>query len=74
MKFYQVLPQYDQRCKNLRVHDGDIYIANELYTPHEVERQKLNLRYMREVHVSKDSVYWFFGARFSDEVGDYEHE
>lgn len=68
MKFYQVLPQYDQRYKNPQVHDDNIYIANELYTPHEIERQKLNLKYMREVHVSKASVYFFFGARFSDEV------
>lgn len=70
MKFYQVLPQYDQRYKNLQVHNGDIYIANELYTERETERQKLNRKYMREVHVSKNSVYWFFGARFSTEVED----
>ena len=66
MKFYQVLPQYDQKYKNPRVHDDNIYIANELYTPREVERQKLNLKYMREVDVPRTSVYWFFGARFSE--------
>lgn len=66
MKYYQVLPEHDQKCKS----PSDIYIANELYTPREVERQKLNLSYMREVNISHASVYWFFGARYSTELGD----
>lgn len=66
MKYYQVLPEHDQKYKNPKVHDNNIYIANQLFTPREVERQKLNLNYMREVNVPRASVYWFFGARFSE--------
>lgn len=73
MLYYRVLPQYDQRCKNPRVRNGNIYIGNELYTPREVERQKLNMKYLELVNVSKRSVYFFFGARFSDEIAHYNN-
>ena len=65
MKYYRVLPQYDQRPQG-----NTIYIGGELYTPHEVEKQKLNMKYLEPVNVSKKSTYFFFGARFSDEIKD----
>ena len=66
MIFYRVLPQYDQRHKNPKVRDGNIYVAHELYTPSEVECQKLNVRYMQLIDVPCESVYWAFGVRFCD--------
>lgn len=62
MKYYRVKPEYDNRRKP----DGDIYIKNELYTPKEVENQKLNIEFMEVVDISKKSIYWFFGARFCE--------
>lgn len=65
MQYYRVLPQYDQQYKNPKIHDGNIYIANELYTVREVEKQQLNVAYMELVDIPKTNVYWFFGARFA---------
>ena len=62
MLYYKVKPQYDNHRKN----DGDIYIANELYTQKEVIQQKLNKDYLDVVEVSKNQIYFFFGARFAD--------
>ena len=63
MKYYRVLPLYDQRLKNPKSRDGDIYIANELYTTREIEKQRLNVACMELVDIPK--IYWFFGARFA---------
>lgn len=60
MKYYKVKPEADNK-KRL---DGDIYVANELYTPAEAKRYNLNMDYVDAVEVSKRRVYWFFGARF----------
>ena len=62
MLYYKVKPQYD----NYRKNDGDIYIANELYTQKEVIQQKLNKSYLDAVEVPKNQIYFFFGARFAD--------
>lgn len=64
MKYYKVLSRYDNKPKNPKIHDGNIYIANELYTPQEVEEQQLNVAYMEPVDIPETHVYWFFGARF----------
>ena len=61
MKYYKVKPQYDGKSKRSR---GDVYIANELYTAREVQKQNLNLTYMEEKEISSKKIYWFFGARF----------
>ena len=61
MKYYKVKPEAD----NKRRSDGSIYVANELYTEKEAEKFKLNKAFLDVVEVSKKSVYWFFGARFS---------
>ena len=62
MQYYKVKPQYD----NCRKSNGDIYIANELYTQQEVIQQKLNKDYLDVVEVPKNQIYFFFGARFAD--------
>ena len=69
MIFYRVLPQHDNKQKNPRIRDGNIYIANELYTSREVEEQQLNVTYMEPVEIPETHVYWFFGARFEAEKG-----
>lgn len=61
MKYYKVKPEAD----NKRRSNGSIYVANELYTEKEAEKFKLNKAFLDVVEVSKRSVYWFFGARFS---------
>lgn len=69
MKYYRVLSQYDNTPKNPKIHDGNIYIANELYTPREVEKQQLDTAYMELVDIHETRVFWFFGARFEAERG-----
>ena len=60
MKYYKVKPEADNRKRP----DGSIYIADELYTPSEAKKYKLNMDYMDAVNVSKRRIYWCFGARF----------
>lgn len=67
MLYYKVKPQYDNYCKNPKIHDSNIYVANELYTEKEVQKQNLNRSFLEPVEVSKKKVYWFFGARFAAE-------
>ena len=67
MLYYKVKPQYDNCYKNPKIHDGNIYVANELCTEKEVQKQNLNRSFLEPVEVSKKKVYWFFGARFAAE-------
>ena len=60
MKYYKVKTEADNKKRP----DGSIYVADELYTPAEAKRYKLNMDYMDAVEVSKRCVYWCFGARF----------
>lgn len=60
MKYYKVKKEYDNTRKN----NKDIYIANELYTQKEVDRERLNTSYMDTVEINKNRTYFFFGARF----------
>ena len=76
MKYYKVRPEFD----NKHVTADYFLVGNELYTTAELRR--LESRYNRyyrtplnfhrmfeEVEVSKRSVYFFFGARYSDSTG-----
>ena len=45
MKYYKVKPEAD----NERRADGNIYVANELYTPAEAKRYNLNMDYVDAV-------------------------
>ena len=60
MKYYKVKTEADNKKRP----DGNIYVADELYTPAEAKRYKLNMNYMDAVAVSKRCIYWCFGARF----------
>lgn len=73
MKYFRVKPEYAGKYKNPYVHNADIYVSNELYTLKEVEKQNLNKNFLKEVNISKKSVYWFFGARFSTITGGYDN-
>ena len=64
MLYYRVKPEADQRYKNPAIHNGNIYIKNELYTPREVEKHHLNMRYLEAVNISRKKTYFFFGSRF----------
>ena len=64
MKYYRIRKEYDQFPKNPKVHDGNIYIANELYTT--AEFNKLPYIYAGAyeiVEIPKNKTYWLFGTR-----------
>ena len=63
MLFFRVKREFDQKRKGL----SDIYIADELYTAREVERDKLNRAFLEGVNIPKNQTFWNFGARF--EIG-----
>ena len=63
MKYYKVKPQYDGKSKGSR---GDVYIANELYTEREVQRQNLKRTFLEEKEIYPKNTYRFFGARFEN--------
>ena len=77
MKYYKVRPEFDNKQV---ARNGYYLVGNELYTP--AELRKLENQYVQysltppnfsrmfeEVEVSKRSVYFFFGARFSPTTG-----
>ena len=76
MKYYRVKQQYDNKplCVIKRgkyINCGDILIANELYTVKEWEKVVKNHVFgcspgncVELVEISKNNIYWFFGARF----------
>jgi hypothetical protein len=65
MVYYRVKPEADQKHKNPKIHDGNVYISGEIYTAGEVERQKLNPAHLEKINVKKTETYWCFGARFT---------
>lgn len=67
MLYYKVKKEANQKRRK----DGTIYIANELYTKKEVEKLQLNTDFVQLVNVNKNSTYFFFRARFQEEVKRY---
>lgn len=68
MIYYRVRKEYDQFPQNPRIHDGNILIAEELFT--EKEFNKLPYVYagaFERIDIPRNSTYWFFGARFQKE-------
>lgn len=53
MEYYKVKTEADNKKRP----DGNIYVADELYTPAEAKRYKLNMDYMDAVNVSKRRIY-----------------
>ena len=65
MIYYRVRKEYDNFPKNPKVRDGNILVAEELYT--EKEFNELPFVYagaFERVEIPKTETYWFFGARF----------
>ena len=62
MLFYRITAEADQRPRR----DGSILVANELYTPEEVSRFKINPQFYEAVDIAESKVYWMFGARFAE--------
>lgn len=80
MQYYRVKKQYDnkillsQKGKCL-VNSGKFLVAEELYTLKEWEKITKKYffccnpaDYVEVVEVSKNKIYWFFGARFADRL------
>lgn len=76
MLYYRVKPEYDNLRKfnrKKRTWEG-IWIGNELYTPKELEKIAkrsipVETKYFEPVEVKKTEIYFFFGARFSNDTG-----
>ena len=65
MIYYRVRKEYDQFPQNPSVRDGNILVADELYTT--AEFNKLPFVYagaFERVEIPKNRTYWFFGARY----------
>lgn len=62
MKYLKVKPEFDQHRRK----DGDILVANELYTEREAEKLRISRDLCDCVEIPKSRVYWFFGARFAE--------
>ena len=68
MIYYRVRKEYDNFPQNPRIYDGNILIAEELFT--EKEFNKLPYIYagaFERIDIPRNSTYWFFGARFQKE-------
>lgn len=71
MTYYRVPEELDQKKYN----NGNLFlIKNELYTLKELKRYKLNPAAFEKIEVSKNKIYWLFGARFAPDRGDWKNE
>ena len=71
MIYYHVRKEYDNFPQNPRIHDGNILVAEELYT--EKEFNKLPFVYagaFEKVEIPKSQTYMCFGARFASRGGN----
>lgn len=65
MEYLRVKPEYDQRPTN-----KGVLVANEIYTFREWQKlrdsagRKLPMACFDQIEISKNSTYFFFGARF----------
>lgn len=74
MIYYRVRKEFNNFPQNPRIHDGNILVGGELFT--EREFNKLPYVYARafeRIDISRNSTYWFFGARFQKEELKYDH-
>lgn len=72
MKYYKVLPEYDQKTRWKFARGGGlkmdgIYIKNELYTQRELLKYLDYSNYVVPVNIPKSKIYFIFGARFAAE-------
>ena len=71
MRYYKVLPEYDNKPRYKFKRGGGleidgIYIKNELYTQRELLKYLDYSSYTIPVEVSKSKIYFMFGARFAE--------
>lgn len=59
MLYYKVKPEADQKPAH-----GTFLIKNELYTPAEKKKHRIKDSAVDPVYISKNKIYFFFGARF----------
>ena len=74
MIYYRVREEFDNFPQNPRIHDGNILVGGELFT--EREFNKLPYVYagaFERIDISRNSIYWFFGARFQKEELKNDH-
>lgn len=79
MKYYQVLPEYDNQVINPQY---DFLVGNELYTEREYQKlkrksfipEKTFEKCFKIVDVPKNQSYFLFGARFNVLTGGCTHE
>lgn len=62
MMFYKITADADQQPRR----DGSILVADELYTPEEVERFRIKPQFYEAVEVAEEKTYYMFGARFAE--------
>jgi len=62
MLYYRITADADQRPRR----DGSILVENELYTPEEIERYRINPQFYEAVEVAEGDTYYMFGARFAE--------
>ncbi len=67
MRYYRVRKEYDNFPQNPKIKDGNILIANELYTEKEFNRLPYVYAGAFEmIDIPKNQTYWMFGARFAE--------
>jgi hypothetical protein len=71
MKYYKVLPEYDQEKRWKFARGGGLeldgfYIKNELYTQRELLKYLDYSSFVVPVEIPKSKVYFLFGARFGE--------
>ena len=74
MIYYRVRKEFDNFPQNPRIYDGNILIAEELFT--EKEFNKLPYVYagaFERIDIPRNSTYWFFGARFQKQELKNDH-
>lgn len=74
MTYYRVRKEFDQYPKKPKIRDGNILIAEELYT--EKEFNKLPYVYVgafERIDIPRNLTCQFFGARFIKEEFKYEN-
>ena len=65
MTYYRVRQEYDQLPQDAKVRDGNILVANELFTKAELKKLPfVCTKVFERVKIPKNQTYLFFGARF----------
>lgn len=74
MKYYRVKPENDNRPRFKFRRGGGlemdgIFVGNELYTAKEIAKYPGGVAMCDPVEISRKQIYFFFGARFSNDTG-----